>query len=177
MLSFLVMSLPPHVKDAYALTSKEDIRSLYRDWAQTYDAGFGEAQGYDLPRQVALAFVGAGGAGPLLDVGVGTGLVGDHLAALNVAPIDGIVADAGGAGFNVMIDAPEAATHVHSVLERYRADDSVRSKGPIRLTALAVPVGDVVQDVTVDIGDGWPVSPQIKGALKSLPGVVLVEDV
>ena len=84
------MSLPPHVRDAYALTSKEDIRSLYRDWAQTYDAGFGEAQGYDLPRQVALAFVGAGGEGPVMDVGVGTGLVGDHLSALNVGPIDGL---------------------------------------------------------------------------------------
>ncbi|NNJ69181.1 MAG: hypothetical protein HKP54_14225, partial [Boseongicola sp.] len=45
------------------------------------------------------------------------------------------------------------------------------------LTALAVPLPDAVQDVTVSIGDGWPVSPQIKGALKSLPGVVLIEDI
>ena len=96
--------------------------------------------------------------------------------ARSVAPIDGIVAAAAGAGLNVMIDAPEAAGLVQSVLERYREDASVRSKGPIMLTALAVPVGEVVQDVTVRIGDGWPVSPQIKGALKSLPGVVLVED-
>ena len=65
---------------------------------------------------------------------------------------------------------------IQSVLQRYRDDGSVKTKGPIVLTALNVPLPDAVQDVPVSIGDGWPVSPQIKGALKSLPGVVLVED-
>ena len=57
------------------------------------------------------------------------------------------------------------------------------SFGPIKTKTclggamLAVPLPDEAsQDVPVDIGDDWPVSPQIKGALKSLPGVVQIED-
>ena len=96
--------------------------------------------------------------------------------ARSVAPIDGIVADAGANGLNVLIDDVEAVPYIQSVLQRFRDDGSVKSKGPIVLTALNVSLPDAVQDVPVSIGDGWPVSPQIKGALKSLPGVVLVED-
>jgi len=92
-----------------------------------------------------------------------------------VAPIDDIV-DAGAAGFNVMIDDIQAVPLIQSVLERFRDDKSVRTKGEICVTALAVPLQNASQDVPVPIGDGWPVSPKIKGALKSLPGVVLVED-
>jgi DNA polymerase III subunit alpha len=97
--------------------------------------------------------------------------------ARSVAPIDAIVAGGAAAGLNVMIDSVEAVETVLSVLKRFRDDGSVKSKGPIKITALAVPLRDAPQDIPVIIGDGWPVSPQIKGALKSLPGVVLVEDV
>ena len=82
----------------------------------------------------------------------------------------------GGAGLNVMIDELEAVSMIQSVLERFRDDGSIKSKGPIKITALDVALPDAPQDVPIHIGDAWPVSPQIKGALKSLPGVVLVED-
>ena len=95
--------------------------------------------------------------------------------ARSVAPIDGIV-DAASAGLNVMIDDEGAVPMIQSVLERYKDDKSIRTRGEVLLTALAVPLNDTTQDVAVSIGEGWPVSPQIKGALKSLPGVVLVED-
>ena len=93
-----------------------------------------------------------------------------------VAPIDGVVADGLSAGLNVMIDDPGAVPVIRSVLERFREDGSVKTRGPVVLTVLSVPLPDAGQDVPVHIGEGWPVSPQIKGALKSLPGVVLVED-
>ncbi|NNE78882.1 MAG: DNA polymerase III subunit alpha [Silicimonas sp.] len=97
--------------------------------------------------------------------------------ARSAAPIEGIVTEGLSAGLNVMIDAPDAAPMIHSVLSRFREDGSVKTKGPVRITALSVPLpDDATQDVPVDIGEGWPVSPQIKGALKSLPGVVAVED-
>ena len=97
--------------------------------------------------------------------------------ARSVTPIEGVVAAGASAGLNVMIDVPDAAEIIHSVLARFRDDGSVKSKGPVRITALSVPLPDeATQDVPIDIGDGWPVSPQIKGALKSLPGVVAVED-
>jgi len=96
--------------------------------------------------------------------------------ARSVRPIDDVVAQGETAGLNVMIDTAEAAEVIHSVLQRYREDNSIKTKGPVRITALSVPMADMVQDVPVEIGDGWPVSPQIKGALKSLPGVVAVEE-
>ena len=97
--------------------------------------------------------------------------------ARSVMPIEGMVATGATAGLNVMIDTAEAATTIQSVLSRYKDDGAIKSKGPIRITALSVPLpNDATQDVPIDIGEDWPVSPQIKGALKSLPGVVAVED-
>ena len=84
------MAKSTDVDSAYALSSPEEIKELYREWSHSYDLAFGEAQGYQLPREVAAAFVGAGGAGPVLDVGAGTGLVGDILQAMNTGPVDGI---------------------------------------------------------------------------------------
>ncbi|SFS19482.1 class I SAM-dependent DNA methyltransferase [Yoonia litorea] len=84
------MAKLPDVDSAYALTSPDEIKDLYRQWSHSYDVGFGESQGYQLPREVAAAFVGAGGEGPVLDVGAGTGLVGEVLRVMNTEPIDGI---------------------------------------------------------------------------------------
>ena len=76
--------------DAYALETPDDARRLYAAWADTYDSGFLEAEGYVYDDNVAKAFVGAGGSGPVLDVGCGTGAVGVALAALGVDTIDGL---------------------------------------------------------------------------------------
>ncbi|MEM7751838.1 MAG: DNA polymerase III subunit alpha [Pseudomonadota bacterium] len=91
-------------------------------------------------------------------------------------PLETEVARGASTGLNVMIDAPEAGAMIQSVLDRYREDGSVKGKGPVRITVLSVPLEDALQDVPIDLGDGWPVSPQIKGALKSLPGVVMVDE-
>ena len=74
---------------AYGLKTPEDSRRLYGDWAASYDAEFASATGYGLPGAVAAAFAAAGGGGPVLDLGAGTGLVGERLAGLGVAPVDG----------------------------------------------------------------------------------------
>jgi len=96
--------------------------------------------------------------------------------ARSASPIDGVISQGMSAGLNVMIDKVEAASMIQSVLNRFREDGSTKIRGPVTITALAVPLQDTVQDVPVEIGDGWPVSPEIKGALKSLPGVVAVEE-
>lgn len=80
----------PDVDDAYAMSSPDEVKALYRAWSHSYDAVFSEGQGYQLPREVATAFVGAGGVGPVLDVGAGTGLVGTLLRHMNIQPVDGI---------------------------------------------------------------------------------------
>lgn len=76
----------PDLGDAYALRTPEDSRRLYRDWAADYDHDFAARRGYRLAREVAEAFLAAGGTGPLLDAGCGTGLVGEALP-------EGVVAD------------------------------------------------------------------------------------
>lgn len=79
----------PDLDGAYALQTPEDSVKLYGDWAETYDASFATASGYQLPEAVAEAFARGGGQGPVLDVGAGTGLVGMALHELGIGSIDG----------------------------------------------------------------------------------------
>ncbi|MEL6914759.1 MAG: class I SAM-dependent methyltransferase [Pseudomonadota bacterium] len=81
------MAKKPDLDAAYALQGPEDVKALYGDWAETYDAGFAAERDYVLHENVAAGFVAAGGAGPVLDVGAGTGLVGAALAGRGVRPL------------------------------------------------------------------------------------------
>lgn len=72
----------------YAAKSPEEARRLYADWASSYDDDFAAREDYRLHIETAQAFVQAGGQGPVLDVGAGTGLCGAVLADLGVGPID-----------------------------------------------------------------------------------------
>lgn len=78
----------PDLHAAYALDSPEDHKRLYAEWAGDYDDGFAAREDYQLHIHTARAFVCAGGQGPVLDVGAGTGLCGAVLAGLGVGPID-----------------------------------------------------------------------------------------
>ena len=81
----------PDLTSALALRGTDETLRLYRDWAATYDSGFVADMGYRLPAHVAGAFVAAGGTGPVLDVGAGTGLLAAHLRDLGFAGlIDGV---------------------------------------------------------------------------------------
>lgn len=84
------MTNDPDLAGAYALETAEDAKRLYAAWADSYDHGFGQAQGYVLPREVVRVCVELGMAGPVLDVGAGTGLVGEGLAAAGIGPVDGM---------------------------------------------------------------------------------------
>lgn len=75
------------LEGAYSLEKPEDSVAYYRDWAESYDTEFAETHGYVVPGKVARAFLEAGGAGPVLDIGAGTGLV---AAALGEVVVDGI---------------------------------------------------------------------------------------
>ncbi|WP_333713402.1 DNA polymerase III subunit alpha [Yoonia sp.] len=94
------------------------------------------------------------------------------LLARSVAPIDALVADAGGAGLRVFIDAPDVIPSVASILSN-AARDGVRGRGPIYVCLLG---DDLPGEVELDLGDDFPVNPQIKGALRSLGGVIEVQD-
>jgi predicted TPR repeat methyltransferase len=79
-----------HLARAYALRTPEDSQRLYRDWAESYDETFVRSHGYVAAREVARAFLVEAGAapGPVLDIGAGTGQVGEHVRALTVDGID-----------------------------------------------------------------------------------------
>lgn len=79
----------PDLDGAYALETPEDSVKLYGSWAETYDESFAQASGYLLPEAVAECFARSGGIGPVLDVGAGTGLIGEALHRLDVGPVDG----------------------------------------------------------------------------------------
>ena len=67
---------------AYGLGTPEDSVRYYRDWAEDYDRDFAEAHGYAAPRRIAAGYLAAAreGDAPILDIGAGTGLIGDALA-------------------------------------------------------------------------------------------------
>ncbi len=80
----------PDLDDAYALETPEDSRRLYAGWAETYDDSFARRMDFALPRVVADLYLRHGGIGPVMDAGAGTGLVGQELAARDIAPVDGL---------------------------------------------------------------------------------------
>ncbi|WP_438991687.1 class I SAM-dependent DNA methyltransferase [Lentibacter sp.] len=80
----------PDLDAAYGLKTPEDSKRLYAAWAKSYDAGFAARMEYCLPERVVQAFVARGPRGPVLDIGAGTGLVGTHLAAAGLGPVDGV---------------------------------------------------------------------------------------
>lgn len=83
----------PDLDDAYGLDGPESSRRLYRDWAETYDTGFVAERGYVYHREVARVLLAGTIRGPVLDVGAGTGIVGEALMgsgltldALDISP-------------------------------------------------------------------------------------------
>ena len=79
----------PDLEGAYALHSLEDTLKLYADWAETYDTDFAADMDFAAPQEAAEAFKLAGGGGPVLAFGCGTGLLGEPLSTLGIGPIDG----------------------------------------------------------------------------------------
>ncbi len=93
--------------------------------------------------------------------------------ARSVTQLDSVAAEVGGMSIRVFIDGAEGAISVKGLLERYRDDAGVKGRGELRIAPLGVPVGEF----DIELGDGWPMTPEIRSALKSLPGVAAVEDV
>tara|TARA_B100000700_G_scaffold287034_1_gene342411 strand:+ start:1504 stop:2157 length:654 start_codon:yes stop_codon:yes gene_type:complete len=88
------MSNDIDLADAYALQTPDDNRDLYSRWANTYESGFITDNGYVYHLGVAQVFLGRStyNDGPILDVGCGTGLVGEALRTDSSCPgpLDGL---------------------------------------------------------------------------------------
>lgn len=91
-----------------------------------------------------------------------------------MAPVDVAVADAGASGLRVFIDSETTVPTVASVLNQSANQIKSGAKGPIYFCLMdpALP-----GEVEIDTGCEFPVTPQVKGAIKSLGGVLEVEEV
>ena len=67
-----------------------------------------------------------------------------------------------------------AISSVASVLLQSKSQSKESPKGLIQFCFTN---HEIASEVTVDAGEEFPVNPQIKGALKSLEGVLQVEDI
>ena len=83
---------PINVDDAYALETPEDNVDLYKKWADSYDSDFVEREGYVQYLRVTelLLEQRADIKGAVLDIGCGTGVVGEALRAAGIDSVDGI---------------------------------------------------------------------------------------
>jgi DNA polymerase-3 subunit alpha len=90
------------------------------------------------------------------------------LLANGVQPIDSVAAEAGATALRIHLNRAEAAASVAALLAKVEG----RSKAQV---TICVP-DETGREIDVTLPDPYPVTPQIKGAIKAMQGVVLVED-
>lgn len=77
---------------AYTISTPDEARTLYGNWAATYDDAFRGDWGYVAAREIAKIMVELNdGDTPVLDIGAGTGALAEHLGdlprdALDITP-------------------------------------------------------------------------------------------
>ncbi|MDG2298819.1 MAG: DNA polymerase III subunit alpha [Planktomarina sp.] len=95
------------------------------------------------------------------------------LLCRSAQPMDHIVSQLGSVGLRVYLEEVEAISLVATVLEDATKATRTGAKGPVSLCLINQTLPG---EVDMELGQNFLVSPQIKGALKSLPGVLMVED-
>ena len=78
--------------EAYSLKTPEDSKKLYKKWANTYDEDFAVNSNYISPKKISIFFNKNAKKTdtPILDVGAGTGLVGESLYSMGHEKIIGV---------------------------------------------------------------------------------------
>jgi len=95
------------------------------------------------------------------------------LLGRSVMPVEASVAMAGPAGLRIFVEHEMALPQIATVLGRAAEQNPKARRGPVYLQ-LSDP--GLPGEVAMDLGMEFPVSPEIKGAVKSLEGVLAVED-
>ncbi|EPX76371.1 DNA polymerase III alpha subunit [Salipiger mucosus DSM 16094] len=95
------------------------------------------------------------------------------LLGRSVAPVEQAVAGAGPSGLKIYIEEEAAIRQIASVLGRAAEQLPKAGRGPVRL---CLSDAGLPGEVEMDLHQAFPVTPEIKGAVKSLGGVLAVED-
>ncbi len=94
------------------------------------------------------------------------------LLCKGVQAIDDVVADAGVAGLRVFVGEQSALGSVKARLDEARSATRRRG-GPVEIVISDASLG---AEIEVALPGDWPISPQVRGAIKAAPGVVHVEE-
>ncbi len=95
------------------------------------------------------------------------------LLAQSMVPVDKVVADAGNSGLKIYLDDVNAVGPVANILQGATQNMKNAPRGPV---LFCLTNAELPGEVEIDAGSGFAVSPQVKGALKSLEGVMAVEE-
>jgi DNA polymerase-3 subunit alpha len=85
-----------------------------------------------------------------------------------------VVADAGNMGLRIFIQEAAAIQAVADVLAGARSAAKSAGKGPVQLCLIDP---SLPGEVEVDLCSHYPMTPKIKGAIRSLHGVMEVEEI
>ena len=174
-----------HLGAVYEAKAPEEVAALYDGWAATYDAEMAKA-GYRHPA-VGLALLARHlprGAGPVLDAGCGTGLLGDWLGIMGFGPVEGLdlsegmleVARAKGAYARLHQlalgrELPFAEGAFAGVISTgVFTTGHVGIEGVPELVRITAPGGPIVLTVKTTLWDGG-----FGAALEAMAGVAVVE--
>jgi DNA polymerase-3 subunit alpha len=91
----------------------------------------------------------------------------------SVSTMEDMVADAGAAGLKIFCDEVSAVVTVNDLLTRVTQEAKQRPRGMVSFCLMAP---DLPGEVDIDANKRFHITPEIKGAIKSLDGVVMVED-
>ncbi len=98
------------------------------------------------------------------------------LLARGAQPVDAVVADAGAPGLRIHIAEPQAVAAVARLLERFgpeKGGGKARGRGPVCFCVTDMATG---QEVDVTTGAAHVITPELRGAVKSIDGVLAVEE-
>ncbi len=94
------------------------------------------------------------------------------LLARAAQPIDGVVADAGSSGLRIHVESEGAVGSIAGLLSKL-AGEGGRSRG---LITFCIADRETGREYDLTLPEPLPVNPQIKGAIKSMGGVGMVEE-
>ncbi len=95
------------------------------------------------------------------------------LLGRSIMPVEQVVAGAGASGLKIYVEGAEVLGQLASVLTRAAEQMPKAARGPIHL---CFSHEKLPGEVEMDLQQQFPVTPEIKGAVKSLDGVLAVED-
>ena len=95
------------------------------------------------------------------------------LLARSITPLDAGISNVDAEGMRIFVNDENAISSVASVLDQSKDQVKLGAKGPIYLRLLNP---SLPGEVEIDLGESFPINPQIRGAIKSLNGVVEVEE-